>query len=315
MSGSRDATQLTVSAPDGRGGAAITADSLAQLAGSVILLGGAWPLTKYALDLGATPLWFAEGRAALSGLTAFVLVGLLGRLRLPRRADLPALFAVGLLQLAGFFTLAHEAAAWVPAGRTAILSNTTTIWIVPLSLIVLREPIPPRRWLAAGLGLAGIAVLTGPWAIDWTDHRIVIGHAFLLGAALCFALAIIIVRRVPPRASMLELLPWCFGLASLAMLPLVAIHAPHGGIGPHPAAWAMLLFIGTIAGPVGTWCVMQAAATLPVVVASVGFLATPAVGLLLSTVWLHEPLTPDLLAGSALILLGVGVAAWPGRRR
>jgi O-acetylserine/cysteine efflux transporter len=59
---------------------------------------------------------------------------------------------------------------------------------------------------------------------------------------------------------------------------------------------------------------MEASATLPVMVTSVGFLATPAMGLLLATVWLHEKLGPDLLLGSALILGGVAFAAWPARR-
>ena len=127
-------------------------------------------------------------------------------------------------------------------------------------------------WLAACLGLAGVIVLIGPWAIDWTDRDTMIGHGFLLGAALSWSLAMIVIRRAPPRSSMLEILPWCFALASLAMLPVVLIVAPHGGYGAHPAAWASLAFIGLVAGPVGAWCVMQATATLPVVVSSVGFL-------------------------------------------
>jgi drug/metabolite transporter (DMT)-like permease len=74
---------------------------LIQLLVAVVLLSSAWPLTKIALAQGATPLWFAEGRAVLSCLTAAVLVAARGRLRLPRRADLPALVAIGALQLAG----------------------------------------------------------------------------------------------------------------------------------------------------------------------------------------------------------------------
>jgi drug/metabolite transporter (DMT)-like permease len=50
-------------------------------------------------------------------------------------------------------------------------------------------------------------------------------------------------------------------------------------------------------------------------VSSVGFLATPAVGLILSNLMLGEPFTPDLLIGSALILGGVAFAARPERRR
>jgi O-acetylserine/cysteine efflux transporter len=285
------------------------------LGASVLLLSSAWPLTKRALELGASPLWFAEGRAVLSGIVAFAVLGVAGRLSVPRRADLPSVLGVGLLQLAGFFTLVHAAVAWVPAGRTAILANTTTIFVLPLSVVLLGERIGPRRWLAAAIGLAGVIALMGPWAIDWTDRAAMIGHAFLLGAALSWSLAMIVIRRTPPHSSMLQILPWCFALASLAMLPLVLVEAPHGGYGPHPAAWASLAFIGLLAGPVGTWCVMQATATLPMAVSSVGFLATPAAGLILSNLMLGERLTPDLLFGSALILGGVGLAAWPPRRR
>jgi drug/metabolite transporter (DMT)-like permease len=296
------------------GVAALPLAGLAQLGGSVVLLSSAWPVTKVAVGLGAAPLWFALGRAAFSGMTAFVVIALLGRLRLPRRADLPAVLAVGLLQLALFFALAHAAVALVPAGRTAILSNITTIWIVPLSVLVLREAIPPRRWLAAGMGVLGTVVLVGPWAIDWSVPGILLGHVMLLGAALAFATAMVVVRRFPPRGTMLELLPWCFAVATLALLPLALLHG--GGFGVWPAsAWQAMAYIGLVAGPLGTWCVMQAAASLPAMVSSIGFLATPAAGLVISTLWLHEPLGADLLAGSALICLGIGFAAWPARRR
>ncbi|MBN8889726.1 MAG: DMT family transporter [Rhodospirillales bacterium] len=287
---------------------------LVQLAASVVLLASAWPVTKQAIELGAVPIWFAVGRAGFSALVAFTVLGLAGRLRLPGRRDLPALLGVGLLQLAAFFAFAHVAVAWVPAGRTAILSNVTTIFIVPLSVLVLKERIPPRRWVAAGLGLVGVVVLMGPWAIDWTRREVVVGHLLLLGAAASFGGALVIVRRFPPALSMLQLLPWCFGLATLALLPLALAHGGGIGLWPGPALGAMA-YIGGLAGPLGTWCVMEAAASLPAMVSSVGFLMTPAAGLILSTLWLGEPLGPDLLAGTALILGGVAIAAWPVRRR
>lgn len=286
---------------------------LVQLAASVVLLASAWPVTKQAINLGASPIWFAVGRAGLSALVASALLAAMGLVRLPGRRDLPALLGVGLLQLAAFFAFAHLAVAWVPAGRTAVLSNVTTIFIVPLSLLVLKERIPPRRWVAAGLGVMGVVVLIGPWAIDWSSREALIGHLFLLAAAAAFSGAIIIVRRFPPALSMFQLLPWCFGLATCVLVPLAAVHG--GGIGLWPAAAAGALgYIGGFAGPVGTWCVMEAAAGLPAMVSSVGFLMTPAAGLLLATWWLGEPLGLDLLAGTALILGGVGFAAWPRRR-
>ncbi|HEX3575868.1 MAG TPA: DMT family transporter [Rhodopila sp.] len=287
---------------------------LLQLLASVVLLSSAWPLTKIALAAGATPLWFAEGRAVLSGLTASVLLLVMRRFRLPTRADLPAMFAIGGLQLGLYFALAHEAVAWVPAGRTAILANTTTVWVVPLSLVFLRERIPPARWIAAGLGMAGVAVLINPLAIDWSSNTALIGHLFLLGAALSWSIAIIVTRATPPRSSMFAILPWCFLVGSIILAPLVWWHAPHGTFGPSPASWAALGYIGFVAGPLGTWCIMEATAKLPALVSSVGFLTTPAVSLILANIVLNEPITPDLLAGSALIMAGVACAAWPQRR-
>jgi len=290
---------------------AVPTAGLIQLLVSVVLLSSAWPLTKIALTQGTTPLWFAEGRAVLSGITAAAVVSARGRLRLPRRADLPALTAIGALQLAGYFAFAHVALAWVPAGRTAILANTTTIWVVPLSLLFLGEAIPPRRWLAAGLGLAGVAVLMSPWTIDWTSPRVLIGHAFLLAASLSWSIAIIVVRASRPSLSLFELMPWCFLLASLLLLPLVLWEAPHGTIGTQPGCWLALATIGFVAGPIGTWFVVEATAKLPTMVSSIGFLATPAVSLLLANLLLGEPFTADLLSGAALIIGGVAVTALP----
>ena len=294
---------------------AVPLRGIAVLLLSVVFLSSAWPLTKLAIGHGAAPLWFAESRAVLSGLTAAALLGTGGRIALPVRQDLPAVVSVGLFQLAAFFAFAHLAVAWVPAGRTAVLANTTTIFVVPLSVVVLGETITPRRWVATAVGLAGIAVLVGPWAIDWASKRALIGNGFLLCAALSWAVALITVRRMPPRRSMFELLPWCFLLGSLALLPIVLAEEPHIELGVGAAAWGPLVYIGLLAGPLGTWGVMEAAMLLPALVSSLGYLATPAVGILLSAWILGEPITPDLVTGTALILVGVGLAAWPGRAR
>ena len=286
----------------------------AQLALSVILLSSAWPLTKIALSAGSTPLWFAEGRAVFSGATIALILALRGKLRVPHRADIPAMVAIGVGQLGLYFAFAHEAVAWVAAGRTAILANTTTIWVVPLSLIFLREHIPVRRWLACGFGLVGIVVLMSPWSIDWTSRNVLVGNAFLLGASLSWSVAIIVTRATVPRMTMFQLLPWCFAISALVLAPLIVWHESDGGIGTSARSWAALAYIGLIAGPFGTWCVIEATQALPAVVSSVGFLTTPAVSLILANLFLGEPITGDLLVGSALIMFGIGCAAWPARR-
>ena len=290
--------------------ARIAPAALLQLGVAVVLLGASWPVTKVALLDGAAPSWFALGRAGLSMLAAGAALAVTGGIRRPGRADWPALAALGLLQLGGFFALAHAAVAWVPAGRTAILSNATLIWTVPIAVLVMGEAISPRRWLASALSAAGVVVLVGPWAIDWSSGAVLLGHGFLMGAALCWASAMAIVRRWPPRLSMFQLLPWAFGLAALVLLPLAL---SHGGGRWTPTGLLCLGLIGLVMGPVGTWCIVQATTALPLVVASVGFLAGPAVGLLLSVLWLDEPMTASIAVGAALLLGSAGLAATGGR--
>lgn len=276
---------------------------------SVFLFGGVWPVTKVALA-HATPLWFGFTRAALAALSAAILLGVMGRLRLPRRSDLPGLAATGLLQIGAFFALAHVALSLVPAGRTAILGNVTIFWLIPLSVLLLGERVSPRRWVAAGLGLAGVGVMMSPWGMDWSAPGAVFGHGLLLVASLCWSLAILVTRLYPPRTPIADLIPWMFVLGAMLLLPLALWWEPlsaGGGVGV--GAWWTAAFIGLIAAPIGTWATVEAGRHLNAVVASVGFLMVPLVGLVLATTWLGEPLGWDLILGGGLVVISVIVAA------
>jgi drug/metabolite transporter (DMT)-like permease len=274
---------------------------------SIVLFGASWPVVKTALaTAGATPVWLAASRSGLACGTLVALLGLRGHLRLPSRADLPTLLAVGVLQLTGFFSFCHYAVRLVPAGHTAVLSNSALIWIVPIAALVgWREPL--TRWLAAGMALAGVAVLIGPWSVQWAQPDVLLGYTLLLAAALVWACTIIVTRLWPPQAEAMALLPWAFALSFGLLFALASVTEREGGI--PSAAWPYAAFNGVVVAPLGTYCLIELSRRLTPTVSSILFMAIPIAGVFASALVLGEAIGMDLMLGGGMIAAGVGLAA------
>jgi len=104
-------------------------------------------------------------------LGAFAFVGALGLLRWPTRRDWPIILSNGILQLALFFALGNLALRYIPAGRSAVLAYTTTLWLVPLEALAGGSRLDLWRGLGLVAGLSGVAVLLNPLALDWSRRR------------------------------------------------------------------------------------------------------------------------------------------------
>jgi drug/metabolite transporter (DMT)-like permease len=251
--------------------------------------------------------WLAAARASLSALTAFVLLAALGRLKWPHRADWPIVLTVGAFQLTLYFALANIGLQFVPAGRSGVLSYTALLWLVPLSLLV-GEPVGWRALLGVALGTAGIVVLIEPTRFDWSNRSIIEGHVLLLLAGFSWAIAILHARRHRWHGSPLDALPWQMSVASLFLWTLALILEPQGYLDfSKTDLWIALLYIGTFAGPAGTWAAVSVARALPPVTGSLGMLGTPLLGIAASAVMLGEPITTSLLLGTALVIAGIAI--------
>ncbi|MBL4621834.1 MAG: DMT family transporter [Immundisolibacteraceae bacterium] len=150
------------------------------LLGAIILLWGVnWPIMKLGLD-GIGPFSFAASRMVLGGLTMFLAAALTGQLAWPHRQDWPVVISVGLIQIAAFIAMVTYALQFVPAGRSSILAYTTPLWVLPISMLLLKESV--GRWKMVGflLGLAGVLVMFNPMSFDWHDPNVVLGNGILM---------------------------------------------------------------------------------------------------------------------------------------
>lgn len=279
------------------------------LLGAVIVVWGAnWPIMKIALD-SIAPLTFAAARLILGALTMIVVLGWRREFRLPTRADVPVVLSVGLLQLAGFLIFVNLGLLTVEAGRSAILSYTTMIWVTPAAVWLLGERMSRGKTFGVLCGIVGVAAMFNPLSFDWSDDAAVIGNAFLLGGALCWAIGILHVRGHRWRQSALVLSPWqmLVGLVPTAALALWFEH-------DQPIQWsgalvAVLAYNGPIATAFALWAWLSVNRSLPAIASSMGSLGVPAAGVVLSVLLLDEPVTFANLAGLGLITLGLVLVA------
>jgi drug/metabolite transporter (DMT)-like permease len=277
-----------------------------QLAAAIVLFGLSFPVLKIGLQ-ASTPVWLAAARASLSAISAFALLAALGRLKVPHRADWPIVLSVGACQLTLYFTFANIGLQDVPPGRSGVLTYTAMLWMVPLSYLA-GERVGGRALLGVALGMAGIVVLVDPTRLDWSNHAVVMGHLWLLLAGFSWAIAILHARRHRWRDSPLDVLPWQMSLATVLLWSLAFVLEPQGYLDfGKSQLWIALLYIGSFAGPIGTWAAVSVARALPPVTGSLGMLGTPLVGIASSALLLGEPLTVNLLAGTALVIAGIAI--------
>jgi drug/metabolite transporter (DMT)-like permease len=282
------------------------------LAAVVILWGVNWPIMKIGLAY-IEPVWFVALRMFIGAGLFFAWQLASSGVAVPGRRDMPIILSIGLLQIGLYLVLITVGLRYVPAGRSAVLSYTTPLWVVPGALL-LGERLTATLLAGVALGLAGIFVLFEPGEIDWTNRAILFGNLCLVLAAFAWAVAILHIRFHRWRLSPLVLMPWHLLLAGVAVLPLaVAVEgAPH-------IAWtaefcAVLIYNGPVTTCFCVWATITIGRTLPAITTSLVLLAVPVVGLAASTLWLGETLTAGLLLGMALIGAGVALVSLADRR-
>lgn len=279
---------------------------LGLLAIVVLAWGLTWPVNKVILA-SLSPIWTVAIRSAIGAAALFVLALALGRLRLPPRADLPVVLSLALLHMVGFGVLASVGLGLVSTGRSVLLAYTTPLWVMPAAALFLGERLTARRALGVAVGLAGLAVLVNPLALDWTSRSALIGHGAMILAALSWAASIVHLRGHRWRSAPFDLLPWQSLLATVVVTALALAVDGVPTLDWTLALILMLLYAGVPGTALAYWAMAMAGKTLPAVTTALGLLATPVVSVVVATLWLREPLTPTLLIAIALVLGGVAL--------
>ena len=250
------------------------------------------------------PLWGACLRFALAAALLAAIMAIL-RVRPPRGRALTGAMLYGAVGIGGAFALAYYGLVDVHAGL-----GQTVLALVPLATLFLvvvqgQERIRLSAVIGGLLALAGIAVMSNA---SLRDDVSALSLLALVGSALCFAQAAVVVRRFPPvHPVAMNAVAMGTGAGLLlagSLLSRETLELPR-----ESDTWLALAYLV----PIGSVLVF----VLYLVVlryweasrAAYEFVLIPVVTVALST-WLDdEPLGLGLLLGGPLVLIGVYVGA------
>jgi len=267
-------------------------------------------------DIG--PATLALVRLALGAVVLVPLArGLHPGARLSSGRDRWRVFWMGVIGFAGALALGNLGMAHSTASNAALLITVEPTAVILLSPLLLGERLTWREGAGGALAVVGGAIvllngvpgLTVSVAPHWK------GDLLLVLSGLAYASYTLIGRDVLGRYPALPVTAWSILWGGAAMVPFAVLEWAQGHrprLTPVAVAGAVYLAVVMTALGYAAWNYALERVEAPR--AAIFLNVQPLLGALLGVWWLGEPLTPFLVAGGALIVLGVHFAVRAGRR-
>jgi drug/metabolite transporter (DMT)-like permease len=224
-------------------------------------------------------------------------------LRIPAR-EWARLVPIGLVACLHF--LCFIASLYFTSVAHALtLTYTAPLFIAALSRLVLKEPLPRRTLAGSLVTLTGIAVLAG--FEPRLDRGMLLGDSLAVAAAASYALYSLLGRRERARLPLLTYAGGVYLVAGLAAGPFAVVFASPTHPAPALAAvCAMALVPSALGHTLYNAAIRRLHPSIPNLIAT----QEVTLGILLAWLFLGEPLTWNVAAGTLLTLLGVGLVLW-----
>jgi len=214
---------------------------------------------------------------------------------------------LGMFLYLGGFSLAIGQG--VPTGLVALVTDMLPLGVALLAGPVLGQRLTGRQWLGMGVGVAGVLLVSADGLRPGSAPPL----ALLLAVAgtMSFALSAVLQRRLRPASVAVHQSLCLQCLTAAALFALTAL--PLGGITP-PASASFAAGIGWLVlfatfGGYGTYYLCLRRYPAPRVTA-VLYLSPP-VTMVAAHLAFDEPLSALMIAGTAVTLAGVALAAAP----
>lgn len=217
----------------------------------------------------------------------------------------PGLLAGGLF--AAEFACLYTGLQWTSASRLTVFLYTSPFWVAGLvPLFVRSERLRPLQWLGLGFAFAALVFAMREGFAGGAGTATWQGDLLGLAAGMLWGLTTVVIRTTTlMRVSAEKLLFYQVAVSAVA-LPVLSLGLGERWSFDFSAFAALSLTVQTVVGAFASYLAwMWMLGRYPATRISVFVFLTPVFALLFGALWLHEAVTPSLLAALALVAMGI----------
>lgn len=276
-----------------------------------LMWGVNWPMMKFSLR-ELSPLWFRAW--TMSGGAILLLLFFHWRgvdLRVPRRLWL-AVAGLALPNILGWHGLSIVGLSDLPSGRAAILGFTMPVWTVLVAILLGEQRLSRRVLISVVAATAAVGLLAAHELNSLAGHPIAV--LWMQGAALCWALGTVLMRRSQLGLPIESVTVWMMVLGAVCFWIIAPLQEPF----PTVEALSAGLWWSLVYGVVLNYGYAQViwfgmAKHLPPSASAFSIMAVPVVGTLTATVIVGEVPRATDWAAAACVLVAIAAALLPMR--
>jgi drug/metabolite transporter (DMT)-like permease len=278
-----------------------SADSTARLMLVLLSLGWGttWPMMRIVLD-EVPPFSMRVATMVIGAVTLAVLTVARRRsFALHSRVAAVHVTVAGLFNIVSFSILTPFAQLYAATSRVSILVYSMPIWATLMARVVLGERITGMRAVAFALCVAGLTVLIWPLAVAGIPG----GLLLAIGAAMGWAAGTIYLKWAQIREEPMAVTFWQLIVGFVVIVICQPLFEGPLHLWPIRATTlGALVFAGLVGSGIAYFLWFEIVRRLSAMTASLGVLASPAVGVVASVIMLGERPTLADMVGFALIL-------------
>jgi drug/metabolite transporter (DMT)-like permease len=284
---------------------------------AAVLFGLNAGVSRVAMGSGLSPESFTTLRvtSAMLVFAAYAACFRRSALRRPHGTALLFVIALGLVGVAALQLTYNFAIDRLPLGIALLIEYLAPVLVVLWVRFVRKEPVHGRMWLAVGLAVVGLAIVSRVWNGLTFDG---LGIVMALLAAVSFAAYFLLGEHNVGLDDPLRIILWAFIAATVAVNLIEPIWTTPsldsetsllGRLENHSAnPWLVVGAVVVLGTVIPFFLEIMALRHLPATIVIVVAMLEPVIANVLGWGWFRESLTPVQALGAVAVLVGIVLA-------